>query len=112
MKSHIIIDKRKVIEDNKDTIKECLNVTLDEEYDYLEVLKTNEADEETQKPFIALTEDHETLRRALIDGELTDIQVEEIGIVIRHRRDIMQRKLVELTEATKIITALAKNFES
>lgn len=112
MKSHIIIDKRKVIEDNKDTIKECLNVTLDEEYDYLEVLKTNEADEETQKPFIVLTEDHEALRRALIDGNLNDLQVEEVGIVIRHRRDVMQRKLMELTEATKIITTLAKNFES
>lgn len=112
MKSHIIIDKRKVIEDNKEAIKDCLNVTLDEEYDYLEALKVDEAPDDKKKMFETLTQDHEALRRALIDNEeLTDLQVNEIGLVIRHRASVMQVKLAQLKEATEIIRTLAKNFE-
>lgn len=112
MKSHIIIDKRKVIDDNRETIKDCFNVTLDEEYDYLESLKTDEAPEETRKMFETLAADHEALRRALIDkAELTDLQVEEIGLVLKHRAGVMQVKLDQLKQATQIITTLAKNFE-
>lgn len=112
MKSHIIIDKRKVIEKNKDTIKQCLDVTLDEEYDYLESLKVDEAPEDRRKMFETLAADHEALRRAIIDGEeLTDLQVQEVGLVVRHRAGIMKGKLIELQEAVKIMNTLAKNFE-
>lgn len=110
MNSIPIINKEKIIKDNYEIIKACINTTLDEEYDFINALKLNDPTDESILTLQQLADEHEELRRKFLEGSLEDLDIESILIIIHHRKEVMGKKLKQMSAALSELEKLEKSF--
>ena len=98
-----------VVNKNFDVIKQCIDTTLDELYDFIDALKV-ENDSKNAEVLQTLANTQETLRKSLMNRSLNSFQLEQIASVLDMRCTILTNKAEQLIKAAEELNKLREEY--
>lgn len=98
-----------VVNKNFDVIKQCIDTTLDELYDFIDALKV-ENDTKNAEVLQTLADTQETLRKSLMNRSLNSFQLEQIASVLDMRCTILTNKAEQLIKAAEELNKLREEY--
>ena len=110
MNSHIITDRHAIIRDNLETVKACVNATLDELYDFIEALTALDEKDPSINTLKELADEYECTRRDLLADELNTHRIYQIEAILQHRLKILTTKRDEISVAIDELSQLIKSM--
>lgn len=93
MNNNLMYDNRKVIKENFEVIKTCINASLDEIYDTIEVLKNKNSNDESIESLNKFAEANEQLRRNFLNDCLSELEIKKIIVIIDHRLQVLENHI-------------------
>ena len=103
--------RREFIKNHFEVVKQCIDTTLDELYDFRDALVTEE-DEKNAESLDMLAKSHESLRKNLMNKELTEFNLEQIDIILSTRATILTKKAEGLVKAAEEMAKLASEYSN
>lgn len=98
-----------VVNKNFDIIKQCIDTTLDELYDFIEALEV-ENDNKNAEVLKTLADTQETLRKSLMNRSLNSFQLEQIATLLDTRCTIIMKKAEQLVKAAEDLNKLREEY--
>ena len=95
--------------DNYNVIKQCIDTSLDELYDFIEALKV-ENDTKSAESLEQMVEILEDLRKKYLNHTLTSKELESISILLDMRTRVLIKKADQLVAAVEQITDLRDEY--
>ena len=100
-----------VVNKNFDIIKQCIDTTLDELYDFIEALEV-ENDNENAEVLKTLADTQETLRKSLMNRSLNSFQLEQIATLLDTRCTVLTSKAEKLVKAAEELNNLRVEYST
>ena len=98
-----------VVNKNFDIIKQCIDTTLDELYDFIDALKV-ENDTKNAEVLQTLADTQETLRKSLMNRSLNSFQLEQIASILDMRCTVLMKKAEQLVKAAEELNKLREEY--
>lgn len=101
--------RREIVTNNYDVIRQCIDTTLDELYDFKEALEI-EGDTHNAEVLITLINNYEILKKSYAEKSLSEFQLEQIAAILEMRAKILEKKAADLDKAAKQLSSLRDEF--
>lgn len=89
----------KVLENNYEVLKTCIEKTLHELYDLQDALDQASIHDSKSDTFKKIADYYEELRRNFIDDSMTDKDRHSLSLILDHRLEVMTKEFNQLSKA-------------